>query len=281
MNTISVHTLFKNEDRFLWYSVQSVIDYVDKLLLWDTGSTDDSVLIAKELKHRYPNKIDLKLVGEVNPEQFREVRADMLSATNTDWFMVVDADEVWWEKSIRDITDFIRQVRGLTYESVFVPSINMVGDIFHYQDESAGNYQIAGKKGHLGLRGINRMIPGLSSTNPHGTWGWSDKDKKMIQDRSARKIKFIHAPYMHMTFLQRSHGDKGDLLVPKRKKKLKYEMGIEVAKNYYYPESFFRERPSFVRSPWCIMKTSFKKRAVFETPLKKIKRKLLTPGVGY
>lgn len=47
---IIVHTLVKNEERFLWFAVSSVIDYVDKVFLWDTASTDDSIKIEKKLK---------------------------------------------------------------------------------------------------------------------------------------------------------------------------------------------------------------------------------------
>lgn len=51
---ITVHTLVKNEERYLWFAVTSVIDYVDKMLLWDTGSTDRTIQLIKELKKRYP-----------------------------------------------------------------------------------------------------------------------------------------------------------------------------------------------------------------------------------
>ena len=54
------HTLVKNEARWLWYSVSSVIKHVDKLLLWDAGSTDQSSEIEKELERMYPGKIILK-----------------------------------------------------------------------------------------------------------------------------------------------------------------------------------------------------------------------------
>ena len=44
---IWAHTLVMNEDRFIWYAVMSVIDYVDKILIFDTGSTDGTVRIIK------------------------------------------------------------------------------------------------------------------------------------------------------------------------------------------------------------------------------------------
>ena len=47
--SVWVHTLVKNEERYIWYSVMSVIDYIDKILIWDTGSTDKTVDIIKEI----------------------------------------------------------------------------------------------------------------------------------------------------------------------------------------------------------------------------------------
>ncbi|KKR53922.1 MAG: Glycosyl transferase family 2 [Candidatus Woesebacteria bacterium GW2011_GWD2_40_19] len=64
------HTLVKNEEKWLWYSVTSVIDHVDKLLLWDTGSTDKSIEIEKELEKKYPGKIELKQRKITSPSDF-------------------------------------------------------------------------------------------------------------------------------------------------------------------------------------------------------------------
>ena len=55
--TIYAHTLVKNEARWLWFSVTSVINYIDKLLLWDTGSTDGTLEVVEELKKKYPGRM--------------------------------------------------------------------------------------------------------------------------------------------------------------------------------------------------------------------------------
>ena len=39
MKSICVHTLVKNEEKYLWFSVMSVINYVDKILM---GKTQES-----------------------------------------------------------------------------------------------------------------------------------------------------------------------------------------------------------------------------------------------
>ena len=72
------HTLVRNEERYLWYSVTSVIDYLDKLLLWDTGSADNTLKIIKELQKKYTDKILFREVGSVDKDNFTKIRQQML-----------------------------------------------------------------------------------------------------------------------------------------------------------------------------------------------------------
>lgn len=274
------HTLVKNDARWLWYSVSSVIEHVDKLLLWDTGSTDGSVEIEKALIKKYPDKILFKNRSQKSAEEFTDVRQEILEATNSDWIITLDADEIWWDTSIRSIISEIKNA-DKNVESIVVPTINPVGDIFHRQEEAAGRYKLSGKVGHYNLRAVYRKIPGLHSEGAHGVWGWADGEGKMVQDRDPEKIKFVDAPYLHATFLPRGGERSNDLEVIKRAKKLKYEIGEDFPLDYFYPEVFFCDRPDFIESPWNVMSSSFKTRAFFETPLRKIKRRFVRGGVGY
>jgi glycosyltransferase involved in cell wall biosynthesis len=269
------HTLVKNEAKWLWYSVTSVINHVDKILLWDSGSTDGSCEIEKELLKKYPEKIILKERKIDTKEDFTKVRQKMLDATFSDWFLVLDGDEIWWEESIKKVINTINN-GGKNVESVVVPTVNPVGDIFHYQEVSAGRYKFGGRVGHYNLRAVKRNIPGLHSQGVHGVWGWADGDGKMIQDRDT--YKFIDAPYLHTTNLRRSLLDKK---VIKRKKKYRFEIGMEFPKDFYYPEALFRDRPDFIESPWRTMLPAFKLRAYIETPLRRLKRKLWQGSSGY
>ena len=277
---IWAHTLVKNEEKYLWYAVTSVVDHVDKVLLWDTGSTDRTLEICRELSNKFPEKIDFRQVKISSADEFPKLRNKMLRATEADWFLMVDGDEVWWEDSIKKVIGTINR-RGNDFESIVVPMIYPIGDIYHRQEEAAGRYQLAGRKGHISLRGVNKNIPGFSSSNPHGTWGWTDGEGKMIQDRDPKKIIFVGAPYMHFSLLPRGGKRIDDTKVIKRVQKLKYELGEPFPKNYYYPETFFRPRPKFIPSPWVVMDTNFLVRAALETPLRKFKRRIWQGKVGY
>ena len=268
--TVTAHCLVKNEERFIWYSINSIINHVDKVMLWDTGSRDLTWEIAKEIKRMYSSKVDLREGGEVDPESFTLVRQRMLEETKSDWFLVVDGDEVWWKESIERLIETINK-QGDTLESIIVPFYTLVGDIYHYQVEAAGRYLIDGRRGHLTIRAINRKIPGLCVKNPYGQEGYFDESSKPIQERSPKKRKFLDTPFMHLTHLARSPANL-DRNVPLRAAKFKYEVGRVFSYDFYYPEVFFKPRPKFVPSVWEKMESSFvAKSAILAFP-RKVKR---------
>lgn len=276
---IWAHTLVQNEGRWLWYAVTSVIDHVDKVLIWDTASSDDTLKIIDSLLKKYPLKINFKQYGPVNTNNFYKARQDMLNVTKADWIIVLDGDEIWWENSIKKIVFEIKNNKKI--ESIVVPTVNMVGDMYHYLDTSAGRYNLLGRIGHFNMRAIKTNIPGLASYGIHGKWGWVDNTGKMIQYRNKNNIIFIDAPYVHTTFLPRSSNEYGDSSVVKRQKKLKYEVGHKTLLDYYYPEAFFKDKPEFLLSPWGVPGIAYWALAVLQTPLKKIKRRISSNSVGY
>lgn len=264
------HTLVRNEAKWLWYSVNSAIDHLDKLLIWDTGSTDGTIDIIKELERKYPEKIAFREYGNVDPATFTNARQEMLDSSQSDWIFILDADEVWWDDSIKKVIETVNNKADM--ESVVVPTFNMVGDLFHYQEMAAGRYNLSGKTGHFNLRAFKKGIPGLHAQGEHGVFGWNDENEKRIENRDPKKIIFVDAPYMHMTHLKRSQVDSD---VQKRIKKYKYETGIKTPLDFYYPEAFFKSKPETVSSPWHTPGFNFKMRAFFETPVKKIYRRTL------
>ncbi|HJY98765.1 MAG TPA: glycosyltransferase [Patescibacteria group bacterium] len=264
--TISAHTLVKNEEKFIWYSVGSVIDHVDKVLLWDTGSTDATWKILEEIKKRYPDKVDLKEMGPVDPERFANLRQKMLEATDSDWVFILDGDEVWWEDSIKKVKSEIKENK---FDAVVVPFVNAVGDIFHRQSERAGKYKIDGRKGNITLRLFRSDIPGLNVVKRYFQEGYADETGSLLQESGKVIRKYIDAPFFHLTHIPRSSKDQGTM---GRRGKIKHEFGISHPLDYYYPEVFFRTRPGIVESVWEKVSRGFKARAFFENPARKIKR---------
>lgn len=266
------HTLVKNEERYLWFAVNSVTKYMDKMMIWDTGSSDATVAIIKELQKVYPNKIEFKEVGEVNIDEFAKVRQKMLDETKSDWVFILDGDEVWWDESIRELTEMIDS-KGENLDSIVNKYVNVIGDIYHYQEERAGQYKIDKVKGHITIRAMNMRIEGLHAENPHGKQGYFDKGNTTVQNLDSKRRTFLKPlGYMHFTHLIRSDTRADDLKVPKRDVKLKRELGTPFPLDYYYPEVFFRPKPKIVSSPWVTMDQQFKLASQVLTPLRKLKR---------
>lgn len=246
---ITVHCLVKNEENFIWYAINSIINYVDEIMVWDQGSTDNTVAIIKSINN---SKIKFRQIsGNV-----ANVRQQMLDETNADWIFILDGDEIWSEElivsSIHDI--------------VVVPNHMLVGDMFHYQEGVAGKYNIAGKIGHYNVRAIRKNIPGLHIEGVYPNEAYVDGNGIKVQDFPKERILFLEDKYLHASFLSRSSKDP---------KKIKYEIGNDFPKDFYYPEVFFRPRPDIVPSPWQSMDLKYKLRAFIETPLKKIKRRIV------
>lgn len=261
---IWVNTIVNNEENFIWFALMSVVDFVDKILVWDTGSSDKTVQIIKEVVKVKKSKLDFKQVGPVNGVRFTKMRQAMLEQSRCDWILVLDGDEIWWEASIKKL---VNQINKFPRSSgIVVPMVVPVGDIYHIQEERAGRYKILGRTGHLSLKAINRKIPGLHVDFPYPKEGYFDKENTKIQERE--DIIFLDAPFLHTTHLKRSSQ-------PKRENKFKYELGDKVSEEFGFPEVFYRECPALVKSPWDKISEAELFRARLLTPLRKLKRRIL------
>ena len=82
---IAATLIVRNEARCLARCLESVAPFVDRMVVLDTGSTDDSVAIAKAAGaevHHLPW-----------PDDFAEARNHVLACADADWNLMLDADE--------------------------------------------------------------------------------------------------------------------------------------------------------------------------------------------
>ena len=259
---IWANTVVNNEENFIWFSIMSVVDYVDQILIYDTGSTDKTVQIIKEIQKNKTNKIRLQEIGPADKNKFTKLRQQMLEESKSDWIIVLDGDEIWWEDSIKKVVTKI-QKKGNEIEGIVVPMLVPVGDIYHLQDKQAGQYRLLGRKGNLSLRAISKKISGLHVDWPYGKESYLDKNNKLIQEREG--VIFLNAPYLHATHLKRSNS--------KRKSdKFKYELGQPFPSNFRYPEVLYSSTSSIVASPWVKLTGVNLLKAKILTPIRKIKR---------
>lgn len=256
---IVAHTLVKNEEKFIWYSINSIINHVDEILVWDTGSTDNTPEIIKFIKNP---KIKFKEIGSASAQELSNLRKKMLEESNdADFIFILDGDEIWHEGVVREL---INKLPNLKEDVVVCSNYMLIGDMFHYQEKSAGKYKIADKKGHYNIRVI-RNLSNLSVSGVYPNEAYVDSNGVKVQNFSPERIFFFDKPYLHASFLNRSQNDK---------KKLKYEIGESFPKDFFYPEAFFRTRPTGIPIVWGIMSMGYRLRAFIETPIKKIKRRI-------
>lgn len=116
MYTISLVMIVRNEQRCLGRALDSVRDWVDSMLVLDTGSTDSTVELAKQHGARVShfNWID----------DFSAARNAALDLSHSDWNVVLDADEVLADggpalKALRDRTpNFVGRVEQFNTFSI-------------------------------------------------------------------------------------------------------------------------------------------------------------------
>lgn len=127
MEGLTAHCMVRNEP-FVYYAVKSVYDYVDEILLYDTGSydahtLDDILLLIDEDKD---NKIIFKEVkietdetswtsenwvehknANIDKRGKGYVRKEMIEDTRTEFFMILDGDEVHYQQTMIVIRDLL------------------------------------------------------------------------------------------------------------------------------------------------------------------------------
>ena len=243
---ITVHTLVRNEERWIWYALNSVLNYADKIVVFDTGSTDKTVEIIKTIKSP---KIVFEQKGIVTKKNYTVLRQEMLEKTTTSWFIVVDGDEVWPRVAIQKLVAKIKSVPR-EIEAIVVPQWVCQGDVFHYSREVEELHE--DRTGRMGfwLPRAFRFTPGLHAKGEYGVESFVDKHGINVSHWDLKRLVYIEHKFFHMTFLLRSDSIQKDRLVMMRAMKRRYDLGLAFPKDFKYPEVFYQTHPQSVPSPW-------------------------------
>ncbi len=98
--TLSLCMIVKNEEKFLPTCLESVKDYVDEIIIVDTGSTDKTVEIA--------GKYNTKLYHHAWENSFSKARNYSLKYATCDWILILDADEEIIKKDAHKLREVIK-----------------------------------------------------------------------------------------------------------------------------------------------------------------------------
>lgn len=269
-----VNTIIKNEEKWIWYALNSILSFVERIIIWDSGSIDKTVEIIKVINDK---KIEFKEIGPIKKEDFGKVRQKMLEQTKSEWVWILDGDEVWPKKSTLQLIKEIKKASQHIH-SFCVRPINFVGDIrFIHPETFTGQtpHGPKGLKGFFSTRIFRRNIPGLHIAGPYGKESFYSEDNVTLREKKEHVKYLPEVYYWHMSYLPRSTSRSKDREVMMRVKKRKYEIGRRRPKWLEIPEVFYLPRPDIVSDPFYKMNNWEYFKAVFQTPLKKLKRRFL------
>ncbi len=258
----------KNEDRFIWYAIASILPYVHKILITDTGSTDNTIDIINGFRDK---RIILLQKHIRSREEIALVRQEQIEATSTDWIWIVDGDEIYTNRLCREISEIIKK-RNDSVAGIVAGRHDLLGDIYHFQDNSAGFYRLFGRKGHFALRLINRKkVEGLHIEGVYPYEGYYDRNGIELINFDKKLFLFTRGSLFHAMYLKRSSLG-ANLGSTFHRTKFKTEKGIGVRPPDRLPEVFFQNHPENVEDVTGKRGNKYEIKAAFISPVKNIKR---------
>lgn len=195
---LTVHMIVYNEENWIYYAINSILPYAEKLIIFDTGSTDKTVATIKLCKSP---KIVFEEKGSADKKRMIGLRNAQIARTETDWFMILDGDEVYPDSTIKTICQTINRAPADLY-GIYLRNHMCVGDVFHKMPERYGKYELCKERGHLNLRFYRKM----------SDWRWRGEypleyyggmNGKTI-NKMCDKLQFVDGYYWHLSFLKRS-----------------------------------------------------------------------------
>jgi tetratricopeptide (TPR) repeat protein len=103
-STISLSMIVRNEERFIGQCLGSVKDFVDEMIVVDTGSTDRTAEIARQF--------GAAVFQHTWTGDFSEARNHSISRAASDWILILDADEKLAERDARRLRELVRHTRA-------------------------------------------------------------------------------------------------------------------------------------------------------------------------
>ncbi len=128
MNEITAHVRVRNEEKFVKAAIESILPLVSKVIVCDTDSTDKTLDEIAAIKS---NKISLVHKPLSDGKGLCEYRNEMIEATTTKWFWLVDGDEIYETRGIQKIPGLLQILPGdfhrvLLYRRHFYKSYDLI-----------------------------------------------------------------------------------------------------------------------------------------------------------
>jgi len=148
-STITVGILCYNEKNLIWSCLQNLLPWADKIIISDgtmhgtisgcelsadelcKPSTDGTLECVNNAANEYSNVFTMHL-HNIPIMVEKDVRNIQYSMSDTDYFMIVDCDEIWDTPELKKLTDFLTDLRG---KDATIRNFNFFYDGEHYIDQ--------------------------------------------------------------------------------------------------------------------------------------------------
>lgn len=241
---LTAHMLVCNEEKWISFAISSVLSNVSQILIYDTGSTDKTVEIIKQIKSE---KIFLQKKGKVNPKELIVLRNEQIQMTKTKWFMILDGDEAY-PKRIFDKLNLDEK-----YFGIYLKNHLCVGDIYHSLPERYGKYVLCGHHGHLNMR-FYRLIDGWRWWGEFPLEYYGDEKGNSI-NKMCDKLLFLDDYYWHMSFMERSSVQSSNHIKYHLGEKIEDKVPEVFNKNFVSTKSFGYMCRSIIETPIRFLKS--------------------------
>lgn len=91
--SIGLVMMLKNEEKRILVSLQSVVGYVDALIIYDTGSTDKTIDIVKEFAEKHKINLYVQQGEFVNFSVSRNVSLDLADTVGVHYLLLLDCND--------------------------------------------------------------------------------------------------------------------------------------------------------------------------------------------
>lgn len=254
---VTAQMVVRNDEKFVFFAVKSVLPFVDKFLITDNGSNDLTWDILQQFAHLPKVSLQRSVGSPVT-----KLRQSQLKKTKTPWFLLVDGDEIWPQAQLKKLLENIYKLPQ-NKMAVVNKTRNCVGDVWHYLSNNFGKYVFGNKKGNFNIRLMRTFDYQIK-----GKYPWEEYYLNGLSINSQiEKLAFSPAWYLHTSHLARSKKSFSNL--GRRKKIL--DKGILLKQNEL-PEVFFIKRPINVSDPLVKRSFFYNFTSMAINPLKKIKK---------
>ncbi|MDV4150902.1 glycosyltransferase [Clostridium sp. AL.422] len=221
--SLSLCMIVKNEENTLSRCLESVKDIVDEIILVDTGSTDNTVEIAKGY--------GAKVFFYKWDNSFANARNYSLSKASKDWILIMDADDEL-VKEDKDKVNLLINNEENKLNAYFGETLSYSGEIKNYNIYSNLNIRfIRNGKGYKFIGDIHEQItPGSDNEKKQGFLGLVD-------------IRFYHYGYLNETIIKKNKRKRNMDIIEKMLNNdpnnafMLYNMGVEYSAKGDYSEA--------------------------------------------